>query len=110
KRGNSSKRTARTRTSKHVAAKKAPKKQVTKTGTKRVAAKKSPINAPEPAPQQADAAAETTIAEVAEEPVASVTVSELGSRPRGCVEFARHPRPLIHAVRPKHNDESPLCR
>ena len=60
---------------KRVVAKKAAKKRVTKTKAKRVAAKKSPIKVPEPAPQQGDPPAGTAIAEVAEEPVASVTAS-----------------------------------
>jgi len=54
-------------------AKTAPKKRVTKTKAKRAVTKKAPIKAPGP-PPQGDAAAETVIVDVIEEPVPGVTV------------------------------------
>ncbi len=75
KRGRAPKRAARTRMAKRIAAKTAPKKRVTKTKAKRAVTKKSPIKAPEPPPQQGDAAAEKAIVDVIEEPVPGVTVS-----------------------------------
>ncbi len=73
KRGRAPKRAARTKTPRRVAAKTAPKKRVTKTKAKRAATKKAPIKAPGPPPQD-DAAAETVIVDVIEEPVPGVTV------------------------------------
>jgi fructose-1,6-bisphosphatase/inositol monophosphatase family enzyme len=74
KRGKAPKRAARTRMAKRIAAKTAPKKRVTKTKAKRAVTKKAPIKAPGPPPQQSDAAAETVIVDVIEEPVPGVTV------------------------------------
>jgi len=59
---------------KRAAAKATPQKRVTKTKAKRAVTKKAPIKAPAPAPQQGDAAAETVIVDVIEEPVPGVTV------------------------------------
>jgi fructose-1,6-bisphosphatase/inositol monophosphatase family enzyme len=72
KRGRAPKRAARTKTLKRVAAKTAPKKRVTKTRAKRAATKKAPIKSS--GPQQGDAAAETVIVDVIEEPAPGVTV------------------------------------
>ena len=47
---------------------------MTKTKAKRAVIKKAPIKAPEPPPQQGDAAAESVIVDVIEEPVPGVTV------------------------------------
>jgi fructose-1,6-bisphosphatase/inositol monophosphatase family enzyme len=55
-------------------AKTTPKKRVTKTKAKRAATKKAPIRAPGSPPQQGDAAAETVIVDVIEEPVPGVTL------------------------------------
>ena len=70
KRGRAPKRAARTRMR---VAKTAPKKRVTKPKAKRAVTKKAPIKAPGP-PPQGDAAAETVIVDVIEEPVPGVTV------------------------------------
>jgi hypothetical protein len=58
---------------KRVADKMAPKKRVTKAKAKRAVTKKAPIKAPGPPPQQSDAAAETVIVDVIEEPVPGVS-------------------------------------
>jgi fructose-1,6-bisphosphatase/inositol monophosphatase family enzyme len=74
KRGRTSKREVRKRTAKRVPAKTTPKKRVTKTKAKRAVTKKARTRAPGPPPQQGDAAAETVIVDVIEEPVSGVTV------------------------------------
>src|SRR6266536_332599 len=79
KRGRAPKRAARTKTAKRVAAKTTPKKRVTKAKAKRAVTKKAATMAPgPPSPQQGDAAAETVIVDVIEEPV---LMSEV-ARPR----------------------------
>jgi hypothetical protein len=57
---------------KRAAAKATPEKRVTKTKAKRAATKKAATKAPEP-PPQGNAAAETAIVDVIEEPVPGVT-------------------------------------
>jgi len=74
KRGRAPKRAARTRTLKRVAAKTTPKKRVTKAKAKRAVTKKAATKTPGPPPPQGDAAAETVIVDVIEEPVPGVTV------------------------------------
>jgi fructose-1,6-bisphosphatase/inositol monophosphatase family enzyme len=73
KRGRAPKRPTRTKAAERVAAKTAPKKRVTKAKARRAVAKKSATKAPGP-PPQSDAAAETVIVDVIEEPVPDVTV------------------------------------
>src|SRR5438128_10524362 len=74
KRGRAPKRAARTRTIKRVASKTTPKKRVTKAKAKRAVTKKAATKTPGPPPPQGDAAAETVIVDVIEEPVPGVTV------------------------------------
>jgi fructose-1,6-bisphosphatase/inositol monophosphatase family enzyme len=74
KRGRAPKRAARTKTLKRVAAKTTPKERVTKAKAKRAVTKKAATKTPGPPPPQGDAAAETVIVDVIEEPVPGVTV------------------------------------
>jgi fructose-1,6-bisphosphatase/inositol monophosphatase family enzyme len=74
KRGRAPKRAARTKTLKRVAAKTTLKKRVTKAKAKRAVTKKAATKRPGPPPPQGDAAAETVIVDVIEEPVPGVTV------------------------------------
>jgi fructose-1,6-bisphosphatase/inositol monophosphatase family enzyme len=74
KRGRAPKRATRTKAVKRVAAKTRPKKRVTKAKAKRAVTKKAFLSTPGPASEQGDAAAETVIVDVIEEPVPGVTV------------------------------------
>jgi hypothetical protein len=73
KRGRAPKHAARTKTLKRVAAKTTPKKR-TKAKANRAVTKKAATKTPGPPPPQGDAAAETVIVDVIEEPVPGVTV------------------------------------